>query len=328
MNQNNIKETFDDAKIKNISKAIWLCTMEHYPKTVGHMKLLISIVDKIGIFNKFNLAETSAMTAPKLNILYAILRITNKLFNGYLDYVVKKIFRDGLKEIFICTNLTYYDLFLDQLTQDIDHFVCSIIKTHCLNFTEQLIKTKMVEYFRSTFRKTFYENIMKKLSYDVGKNFYKNNNELFQTMTLEFITYTRETLTDTYDTMKIFLEIIFSNECSDQMLNEITSALEKHIDLKSLFDENCLEIDVYCEQKLDDELEWSSEKDCINWSDTIIPYNFDKMEIDEINALLKDIGYRVQNDKSDLNNLSILPLSSLDYVEKNERTSPLTFAFN
>jgi len=319
MNQNSIKETSDDLLIKNIKQASWFCTMEHYPKTVGHIKLLVSIVDKIGIFKKFDLAKTSDMEPNKLNILYAILRITNKVFNKYLDYVVRKIFRDGLKEIFSCKKLTYYDLFFDQLTQDLDHFVCYIIKTQYPQLieqsTEQLVKNKMVDFFHSNFRKIFYQNIMKKLSYDVGDDFYKENDKLFQSMAQEFVLYTKETLTDTYDTMKIFLDKIFNPDCSDTMLDEIFSALKKHIDLETLFEENCMEIDIYCEQKLDDELEWSDRADSQSLaeshkgSDTIItkPPDEKKSEIDKINMLIKDIGYQIHNNNNfDLNNLSIL----------------------
>ena len=143
----NLKESqrnIDNTKIKNIESAEWFQTIYHYPKTIGHMKLLISIVDKIGIFDKYDIAKISEMESNKLNIMYAILRIMNKVFNKYSDYVVKKTFRDGLKDIFSCTNLTYYDLFFDQLTQDIDHFVCSIIKSDYPTMNRNVIEFKFV----------------------------------------------------------------------------------------------------------------------------------------------------------------------------------------
>ncbi len=256
MNNTDIKRISDDTLIKNITNASWFRTIDHYPKTIGHMKLLISVVDRIGIFEEFDLTKTCNMNENKLNIIYAILRITNKVFSGYLDYVVKKIFRDGLTEIFTCTHLTCYDLFFDQLTQDIDHFVCLTIKKDHLNMDEKNIKNKFVNYLRYTFEKVFYQNIIKKLYYDIDDNFYEENNELFDTMIREFIVYTKDTLSETYETMKIFLYKIFDQECSTEMLDDIMYALKKHIDLKSLFKENCTEVDVYCEQKLDDEMEW------------------------------------------------------------------------
>lgn len=63
----NIKESFDDTKIKNINQANWFKTMNQFPRTISHMRLLISIVDKIGIFNKYDLIKTSTMDKNKLH---------------------------------------------------------------------------------------------------------------------------------------------------------------------------------------------------------------------------------------------------------------------
>jgi hypothetical protein len=282
------KEIINDEQLKNIKEANWFKSMEHYPKTVGHIKLLISIVDKTGIFNKFDLTKTSDMDADKLDVLYAILRIMNKVFNKYLNYVVKKIFIDNLKDIFICSHLTYYDLFFDQLTQDIDHFICSIIKLHYPVMNEDTIRARFADYLKMTFERMFYRNIIKKLGYDVNDNFYKENEKLLSSMTQDFIIYTKETLSETYETMKIFLDKIFSNNCSKETTNEIITALKKHINLKNLFKEACMEIDIYCEQKLDDEFEcYDSE-----FIDNTFLVNNKKLS-----ANLNNIGYQIFNEK-------------------------------
>lgn len=286
MTNNTINEIFDDKKILGIKQADWFKTMEHYPKTVGQMKLLVSIIDKIGIMTNFDLSETVIMDANKLNILYAVLRIMNKVFNGYLDFVVKKIFCDGLKEIFVCSHLTCYDLFFDQLTQDIDHFVCLTIcknNTAVVSMDTNETKNKFTDYLRSTFGKTFYQKMMKKLMYHVDDNFYLDNEKLFETMVDEFIKYTNETLTETYETMKLFLEKIFSKNCTNECTFEIINALKKHIDLENLFGENCMELDIYVEQKLDNES------------------GFDDVSfLDKINNTIYHVGYQLyQNNKED-----------------------------
>ena len=247
----------DDKKIKHINQAFWFRTMEHYPKTVGHMKLLVSIIDRVGIFNNFDLVVTSEMDAKKLNILYAILRIMNKVFNKYLDHVVKRIFRNNLKQIFKQNDskTSHYNLFMEQLTQDIDHFICFIIKTDYPNMDTAKIKLKFIDYLKNTFQKNFYENIMKKISYNIGSVFYTKNDQRFVNIIDQFILYTQQTLDETHESMTIFLEKIFNKNCTPHILNEIISSLEKHIDLSNLFNENCMEIDIYSEQKLDDELE-------------------------------------------------------------------------
>lgn len=300
----------DNKQLKNIDTASWFKTMEHYPKTVGHMKLLVSIVDKIGIFNKFDLSKTSNMDANKLNILYAILRIMNKVFNKYLDYVVKIIFRENLKNIFVCSHLTYYDLFFDQLTQDIDHFICLIIKSYYPKMKVSIIKNKLVDYLQITFGKPFYTNIMKKLNYNIDNGFYKENNTLFISIVQEFIKYTKETLLETYETMKIFLTKIFDDYCSIETMNEIITSLKKHIDLKNLFMEPCMEIDIYCEQKLYDEYERNN----MDYNN----YMFVKKN-NQLNIKLSYIGYQIFNEYPRESSMGILyPFVEHNFV-KNEK---------
>lgn len=252
-------DALDDVRIKNINGAGWFKTMDHYPETIGHMKLLLSIFDKMDIFNDFDIIKISEMNQKKLNILYAILRIMHKVFNKYLDHVVKKIFRNRLKEIFAVNttnmkNTSNYDIFFDQLTQDIDHFVSEFVKIQYPILEEKNVKNEFINYLRLTFEKFFYRTTMKKMSYNMEDNFFWKHDDVFVIMMKEFIEYTEETISETYKSMKIFLDTIFDDKCSEEMLQEIIAALKKHIDLRSLFGESCVEIDIYCEQRLDDEL--------------------------------------------------------------------------
>ena len=97
---------------------------------------------------------------------------------------------------------------------------------------EEDIKNKFVDYLDMTFRKIFYRNIMKKLGYTIDNQFYEENDKLFSSMVQEFTVYTKETFSETYDTMKIFLDKIFDENCSKETMSEITTALKKHINLE------------------------------------------------------------------------------------------------
>lgn len=193
------------------------------------------------------------MDENQLNVFYAILRITNKVFNGYLDNVVKKIFCDRLKEIFRCTNINAYDIFFDQMTQDMDHFVCAIVELYYPSFDINTVKTKFINYLRSNFEKNFYKNIFKKLNYQRKKLFNENNDKIFSLIIFEFVKYTNEILNETYSSMELFCFKIFDKKCSSLTVKEITESIQKHIDLNILFQEKCLEIDIYCEQKMNHE---------------------------------------------------------------------------
>lgn len=248
-------------KLQHIDEAYWLKTMEHYPETVEQLKLLVTIMDKMGIFEKFDLCQTSQMDGDKLNVLYAILRIMNKAFNKYLDHTVRKIFKNHLETIFVCTHLGYYDIFFDQLVQDIDNFVCYILHPPHNSLSEIVIFNKLVKYLEQLFKKKFYQDITKKLGYRLDKSFFAKNNEILQSIIEDFLAYTNETLMEIYQIMIMFLEKIFSKECQNETVQEIINTLEKYIDLAGLFREECMEIEIYCEQKIGDEMEYLQKMD-------------------------------------------------------------------
>lgn len=234
-------------QIKNMGQTTWFRSTQCYPTTITQLKLMISIVDKFHIFDNFCLDSVIDMSSTKLDILYAVLRITNKLFNGYSDYVVNKIFCDRLREIFVCTKLSHYDMFFDQLSQDIDYFVCNGIKFRNLHMP--IVKNAFIKYLDKIFNKPFYLSTMRKLSYRVDIDFYKKHNIMLESIIIEYIHYTESILSETYDTMKLFLEIIFS-DCSADSVASIHECLEKHIDLADLINEYCMELDIYVEQNI------------------------------------------------------------------------------
>jgi len=243
----------DNTKIRYIEQASWFKTMEHYPKTIGHAKLLVSILDKVGIFNEFNLSVIGMMESKRLNILYAVLRIMNNVFNKYLDKVVKIFFGDIFKQMFehVMTDTDDYELLLDQLMQDVDHFVCLMIKSYYPLLSASIIKIKFVEHLKVSFQKSFYENLFKK--YGITETLYDKHNELFTQMSNEFVKITSDSLDQTHKSMKLFADRIFSLDCSYQTIVNIMNLIESRIDTEKLFYENSMEIDIYSEQKLNDE---------------------------------------------------------------------------
>ena len=245
----------DSEKIVNIKNAEWLRTITHYPRTVEQMKMLVSVLDKVGITNKYDLSMTQSMNSENLNIFYAILRIVNKVFNGYLDYVVRKIFICGLKDLFVCTDLVLYDLFFDQMTQDFYHFIPLMINLYPNKTDVLIIKKHFCDYLRTSFSKPFYEELITKLDYDITENFYVENNQFFLNMTQNFLEYTHQCLSETNESMDIFLEEIFNSDCSRETIDNILECLKQHIDLDNIFEESCVEIDIYSELKLNSEID-------------------------------------------------------------------------
>jgi len=245
-----------DHKIKYIGKSTWFQTMEHYPQTISQLSLLVSIVDKAGIFKKYDLALTKNMDGRQLNILYAILRIANNIYNTYSEHSVKKIV-DRLKIVFksdIEPN-NYFDRLIDQLMQDIDHFICITIKNHFYKMEKINLKKDFIRYFQLTLQRTFYTDCLKKINVTINSHFFETHLKLFTNITKEFISYTNENLFEPYNVLEQWLDKIFSPHCTQTCIKEVTHSIQKSINISDLLTESCMEIDIYSEVKLDEELE-------------------------------------------------------------------------
>ena len=221
-------------------------------------------MDKMGIFEGYDLSLVATMDETRLDILYTIIRMINTIFNKYLTYVLKKIFRKNLEEIFQCLDIVYYDLFFEQMIQDIDYFVCTFVKEEYIKVSStvnpaepkeedskmspQDLTIEFVSYLRAILRKEFYLRTMKKLGYKIDDDFYERNMDIFREISEEFVSYTKEILLETMDTLKLFLLKIFHPDTKPDTLIEIKDSLEKYFDLEDLFGEKCTEIEIYAEQ--------------------------------------------------------------------------------
>lgn len=245
----------DIKQIKNIEKTIWFRTINYYPKTMDDIKLLFMIVDKINIFHEYDLSMISEMNEKSLDIIYAILRITNKIFTKYSEHVVKKIFVNKFKKLLIekynvTKNLSFL---MDQMIQDFEHFVSIIVKKYRI-FTQDTIKYELTKYIKNTFSNRFYKNCIKKLSSNIETDFYLKHDLIIDQITKDFISYTEENITSIYITMRFLLDNIFSNHNNVDQMDEIKNTLNKYINLDELFMENCMELDIYGDEKFNDDI--------------------------------------------------------------------------
>jgi hypothetical protein len=277
-----MKGISDDICIKNISRSKWFKTLDYYPKTIGHFKILASILDRIGILNNFDITEICNMEESKLDIIYAILRIENKIFNTYIDHVVKKIYIIHMKKIFVCDDFQHYDMFIDQLVQDIDYFVSSII--YCCNKMDEVdVKNRFINYLDLTFSNDFYNSIIRKLPYSIDNDFYEKHDKIFTHMSKKFVKYTYITLIKTRQKMETLLRKIFDSKCSHETISEIVMFLKKNVNIKKLFVEQCIEIDIYHEQILNELLNRVFDED-YNKNDKNLSLEVKNQEIQMITA--------------------------------------------
>lgn len=297
-------ENADLFTINEIDKTTWFKTMNGYPTNIRDFSLLLQVTDKLKLFNDFDLKKICAMGCDKLDVIYAIIMIVDKLYSGHLDYIVKNIFLETVLELFDCNNLSYYNMLTDQLTQDIDVFVSDTIENRYIasktvgksvNKTFNVdIKNKFVQFLTCLSKQKFYKTVFRKLGSDFKKLIQDKNciNQICD----EYKTYVCENVDEVRNTMNLFLDKIFDNSCSCNSVKKIYLSLVDNIDLNNLFLSNSIQLDNYLERKID--LDYEKEKySCIlnnqykiyNSStsalDPFINNNFAKSDADLITAI-------------------------------------------
>ncbi|MEM3062739.1 MAG: hypothetical protein QW303_04230 [Nitrososphaerota archaeon] len=239
--------------IKNIDQTIWFRKIKHCPRTIEHIKLFVLIMDKIGILSGFDLQKMGEMEGAELDIIYATLRIMNKIFNKYLEGATEIIVKH-LKKIFVKKMLNKsYKLFFDQLIQDLDHFICSTIKNNFPDVSEEMVRKNLLEFLETNFRKSFYQNLVKKMSTNCDK-LLSQNDDIMKQCTTEFVNYSHLILDRPYCNIRLLLNNIFCNLYTQKRMDDLVNMFENNIDLSSLFNEECSEMEIYSEQKLNNEI--------------------------------------------------------------------------
>lgn len=235
--------------LTGLDSSLWLKTLCCYPQNISQLKVLIRLIDKVKLFNIYDLETLTTASGPKLDIVYASLRIMNKVFGNYLEEVVENIFLPVLEDVFPCTDLIAHPLFMEQLRQDTDDFVCQTLHLITTSkFNKYFVQEQFWKHLKKIFNGNFYQDLINKLEYKIEENFQSCHNAEINEMIDEFMSYTESTIMETYLTIKIFLDTVFDDRSDDSDAeNKIMASLQNIIDLENLFSESSTEIDIYCE---------------------------------------------------------------------------------
>lgn len=221
--------------IRNIKFTQWFARLQCYPETTEKMLLFVSIIDKLNLIDDNIVDEMAIMDAIKLDIIYIVLRITNVIFNDYLQYVLEHIFCQNFIKIF---KSYYSDIFVDQLWQDLDYFICNYI-----NFEEldaNIIQSELREYLRNTLTKS---------GITIDTAFFIQHDELFKQTIDTFIVYTREIFNSIRETMQLIINTAYITKEYDELF-EIKILFERNFDIEELLNSECMEINIYHEHSI------------------------------------------------------------------------------
>ena len=273
MHKNNNSDT---NQIINISQSIFFTnsdtSADYCPKTVDEMKLFFDIVDKTNIMNNYDLEKLINFSAMQLDALYTILRLVNKISNKFIEYAIKKIFMVNLSEI-IC-ELQSNECLQDQMTECMDFFICDTIKKQGINMDVHATFINYMSYLEKILKDNFFSSILKNTD-----SLILDNENKIRMMVNDFVLCAKSNLEETNETLKSFLTSVMTDSSMDQ-INNIMISISNHFELDKLYNEECMEIEIYGEQLMQIRLDQKQKQNKIN-------------EIIDIHDSISKIGYEL-----------------------------------
>jgi hypothetical protein len=238
------KETFvslDNIQIKQMENSIYFKALDKYPQTVGQLKILISSIDKIGIFDDFDMSNIKNLDGVRLDAIYIVLRLFNKTYNSFLSNSIGIIIKE-LDNIFRLERMSSKSSFTDQLMQDSDLFINKMI---CEN--REIHKDQLITFLKETFEQNYYQNIFRKNNISI--DFLIKDNDYAIRNLLEKLHCEIKEFNDSCKKFKNYLSHIFD---TNKSLDNIFDVIQiKKNDLKNLLKEHSMELEIYFEQKLE-----------------------------------------------------------------------------
>ena len=222
----------DDRQIININEADWFQTLDYCPKTLNQMKLFIEIMDRMKILKSYNLDLIVIMDHRRLNILFALLKITNKFFDGYSDQLTKKILKPRFMKLF---DTDKHSIILDQLIQDSDGVITDYVSLKYPNISSNNLETILYSNFKKSLESDFYRraNIIVPKSYDE--------------VATEIVSYTIKSMKDIHTTVNVFLSDIFGEDTEDNRIDQLVGLVLNNMNFEKIMYEQCAEINIYNE---------------------------------------------------------------------------------
>ena len=246
VNMISAKETLvslDNIQIKQMENSVYFKALDKYPQTIGHMKILISTIDKIGIFDDFDMSIIKNLDGIRLDAIYIVLRLFNKTYNSFLSNSIGIIIKE-LDNIIRLERISSKASFIDQLMQDSDYFINKLISE---NREFHNIKDQLTTFLKETFERKYYQNIFRRnnISMDL---LIKDNDYTIRNLSDKLCHEINEFVNSCKKFKNYLIHIFDINKDFDNIFDVIQI---KKNDLKNLLKEHSMELDIYFEQKLE-----------------------------------------------------------------------------
>jgi hypothetical protein len=303
--------------LKNIGKTRFFIQLDEYPQTVSDLKTMIDIVDVAELFKNYNLAVTKTFSPTRLDVTYVVLLLGNQIYTKFIHHVSQNVIVAKLRSIIKCSSLTWYDLFFDQLSQDIEPYLKEMIssmRSTTDNSTKSVVSFTC--YFVSLMKNDIYRTSSKKLKQKFGKSFVKRNANVFNQIEIDLEACIINDLSESIETLEMFVSDVFNQSVNDDIVNNILNRISSNINLETLVTVKSLEMEIYMEQRLADKIHLSETSDTVLTSDSVLTSDTTSVITSTISDMSKEddirnihnkansMGWRIVNIDSESNMLA------------------------
>ena len=229
----------DDRLLINIYKAEWFQTVTYCPRTLGQMKLFIEMVDKMKILKQYNLDLVVVMDNRRLNIIFALIKITNFFYHKFNYLLIKNILKPYYVRIF---KIDKHSINMDQLIQDssiIEYIMTVFPEIDSFNITEILLTNLRQSLKSDFFKKTSLSDSLSNIS-------------IFRELSDEIVTYTIKSVRDIHTTMGVFLLDVFNEDIEDNRIDQIIGLILNNMNFEKILYNQCTDIAMYNEYIIND----------------------------------------------------------------------------
>jgi hypothetical protein len=236
-------EQIDNIHIENIKFTKYFSSVVSYPKTLSDLQLFLENVDKLKIVKGYNINKVLTMDSNSLDVLFIIIIISNKIINKLVANIVFNTYGSILKNIFKPEDDLKNQKIIDKINNDIYDYYINYFDANIDTIHVKDVDT-LETYLENKILKDECGKILEELDCDIVSLINKLKDQI-KIASVDVSKYSSIIINESSAPMKMFLSIIFNDNCNESLSLEVLNRLKQHFDDNYLNITDCTDIDSY-----------------------------------------------------------------------------------
>jgi len=248
--KNKRTEELDNMKKTELFKDIGL-----YPVNIAEMDYLVEQLDILKIFPalSFDIDTVLKLTPKRLDAFFLILKKINLETIKYCEHIIRTYFEKEFCHLFLSQIIIKYNkiisapvtAFLEEFLADMGNFFIRFLSIFQkiinkpdnedanLHNSVSIITQKMTRYCFRLLKSQYYKEILETFDITVDKNFFVENNTIFENMTKQIIAYTNSNMESILNNIKLLATIFMDNNTTD---DDLLLLISSYYNIRELVD--------------------------------------------------------------------------------------------